>query len=173
MRSSNYIKFVTRYCWASLSYCINIDARPEISQCIYFLTTLGCLVGWNMGSGLFKGLARFAPNVQKNITVFTSYIKNYWGGLWSMLEPNWKSLWCCFTCWLSDSLTGDDRAVTWLSSCESFHSVFPKAPVITVVQLDKALHPCYELHDLPFIDIFSVSLTVSHTHTQAPTPCTK
>lgn len=50
----NYIKFVTRRCWAPLGYCINIDAQPGISQCIYLLTTPDCLLARNMCAGLLN-----------------------------------------------------------------------------------------------------------------------
>ena len=71
MRSSNYIKFVTRCCWASPGYCINIDAGPEISQCIYSLTTPDCLLDRNMGAGsrweLLSGERSTAVHIPKRL----------------------------------------------------------------------------------------------------------
>ena len=42
MSSSNYIKFVTRCCWASLTYCINIDVQPWNEQ-MHLLTNYSWL----------------------------------------------------------------------------------------------------------------------------------
>lgn len=167
MRSSNYIKFVTRCCWASLSYCINIDARPEISQCIYSLTTPDCLVDWNMGSGLFKGLVGFAPDVENNITVSRSYIKNYWCffyeavGIWRMLKPNCKSLWCPFACCLSQSdwrwYSCDLIVILWIISFSvpqsSSHSCCAAPTKLSIPVMSYKI--CLSL-------MFSVSLTRKH-----------
>lgn len=111
MRSSNYIKFVTRCYWASPGYCINIDAMPEISQYIYSLTTLDCLLEWNMGAGLFSREAELNAEVTfPKETWQKSSSESVFSPCIFVMETRRESDWR----WYSSEL----------SPCESFNLIF-------------------------------------------------
>ena len=113
MSSSNYIKFVTRCCWASLTYCINIDVQP-----------------WNEQMHLLTNYSWLPAVAEKK--------KNMEGGeperIYAQVEFTKKSSWEGFSRVVL-AVESDRRrysCVPPFSSCESFHPP-RKAPVSRVL----------------------------------------
>lgn len=160
MRSSNYIKFVTRCCWASLSYCINIDARPEISQCIYFLTTPDCLVAWNMVWGGWLDLHQ----MQKRTEQFTQVVFKTWWVIF-VQHVGTKLLVCGVRL---------EMIQLWLDCHPVNHFIqySPKLQSLLLCSSTKLSIPVMSCRICLSL-IFSVSLTLSLFHNLFPTTCTK